>query len=54
MNQYIITLIQGSTRTVRKVIAHSSMQATLIGIRMMPETHSPVSIFCKPAERNLA
>jgi hypothetical protein len=51
MNHYLVTLIQGATRTVRKVIASNSMQATLIGIRMMPDTHQPVSIFCKPIER---
>lgn len=52
MNRYLVTLIQGSTRTVRNVIANSSMQATLIGIRMMPDTGLPISIFCKPIERN--
>jgi hypothetical protein len=54
MNHYLITLIHGGEKIVRNVIAHSSMQATQIGIRMMPNTHAPVSIFCKPAERNLA
>lgn len=50
MNHYLITLIHGHTRTVRNVIARSSMQATLIGIRMLPDTKQPVSIFCKPME----
>ena len=48
MNHYRITLIQGTDRTVRKIIAHSSMQATLIGIRMLPKLDAPISIFCKP------
>lgn len=54
MKHYLVTLIQGTTRTVRKVIAANSIQATQIGIRMMPDTHAPVSIFCKPLERNAA
>lgn len=54
MNTFAITLIQGARRTVRKVIAESSMQAMLIGIRMMPDMHEPISIFCKPLERNAA
>lgn len=54
MNHYLVTLIHGSERIVRHIIAHSSMQAALIGIRMMPDTHQPVSIFCKPLERTPA
>jgi hypothetical protein len=51
VNHYLITLIHGSDRTVRQIIAHSSMQATLIGIRMLPKLDAPISIFCKPAGR---
>ena len=51
MNHYLVTLLHGSERTVRKVIASSSMQATLIGIRMLPDLDAPVSIFCKPLGR---
>lgn len=54
MNTFAFTLIQGARRTVRKVIAESSMQATLIGIRMIPDTRESISIFCKPLERTEA
>jgi len=50
MNHYLITLIHGGEKIVRNVIAHSSMQATLIGIRMLPDTNAPLAIICKPAE----
>lgn len=49
---YQITLIHAAGRTVRNVIAHSTMQAVMIGINMLPDTTKPVSLFCKPAERN--
>lgn len=49
---YLVTLIHGSERIVRHVIAHSAMQATLIGIRMLPDTNAPLAIICKPVERN--
>lgn len=48
---YIVTLIHGSERIVRHIIAHSTMQAVSIGIAMLPDTAGPVSLFCKPAER---
>lgn len=50
MNRYLVTLIHGSTRTVRSVIAHSAMQATQIGMRMMPNTNAPLAIITKPVE----
>jgi hypothetical protein len=52
MNHFVVTLIYGSERIVRNVIARSSMQATLIGIRMLPDTNAPLAIICKP-EGNL-
>ena len=54
MRRYLITLIHGNTRTERNVIAHSSMQATRIGISMMPEVDAPLAIICKPFERTTA
>jgi len=48
MNHYLITLIHGRTRTVRNVIAASTMQATLIGIRMLPDASAPLAVICKP------
>lgn len=48
---YSITLLQDGERIVRHVIAHSTMQAALIGVRMLPNTTKPVSLFCKPIER---
>lgn len=50
MRAYIVTMIHGSERTVRRVIALDSVQATIIGLCLMPETGLPLSIFCKPQE----
>lgn len=46
---YQITLTSRTARAVRHVIAHSTVQAIRIGIRMMPELHGPVGITCKVA-----
>ena len=48
MNHYLVTLIHGSTRIVRNIIAQSSIQATRIGLGMMPDTREPCAIICKP------
>lgn len=45
---YQITLISGSLRVVRTVIAHTSMQATRISIGLMPDQTAPLAIICKP------
>lgn len=50
MNHYLITLIHGGEKIVRNVIAKSSMQATQIGISMLPDINAPFAIICKPAE----
>jgi len=47
MKHYLITLIHGNERIERNIIAPSAMQATLIGIRMMPNTSAPITIICK-------
>lgn len=43
-----ITLRCRATRIVRSIIAHSTVEALRIGIRMMPELDGPVGITCKP------
>lgn len=50
MKRYLVTLIHGDVRTLRNVIAASSMQAMCIGIKTMSDTHEPCRIICKPAE----
>lgn len=49
MKHYHITLISATERIVRNVIAHSTVEALRIGIRMMPELQGPVGITCKVA-----
>ena len=44
-----VTLIHGSTRTVRKIIAHAAMQATSAAINMLPDVPGQFAIICKPA-----
>lgn len=54
-----ITLRSRATRIVRSIIAHNSVEALRIGIRMMPvlsgaegpELDGPVGITCKPMRR---
>lgn len=46
-----VTLISESLRVVRNVIAASSIQATRIGIMLMPEQDAPLAIICKPVSR---
>lgn len=48
MHHFEVTLIHGGTRIVRKVIADSSIQATRIGIALMPDIDAPLAIICKP------
>lgn len=48
MNFFEFTLIHGGTRHVRNIIAFSSLQATRIGIALMPATDAPLAIICKP------
>lgn len=45
---FVVTLIQGKTRTVRKIIAPDTFSATEIAIGMMPNINMPLSIHCKP------
>lgn len=53
MRAYTVTMIHGSQRTVRRVIAQNTIRAALIGLCMMPETGLPLSIFCKPQELSI-
>lgn len=43
-----ITLISLRQRIVRHVIAHSTVEAIRIGVRMMSELDAPCAITCKP------
>lgn len=43
-----ITIIHGSTRTVRKIIANAAMQATRIAMDLLPEPTERFAIICKP------
>lgn len=45
---YQITLISLQQRIERSVIAHSTVAALCIGIRMMAELDAPCAITCKP------
>lgn len=45
---YQITLISLRQRIERSVIAHSTVAAICIGIRMMAELDAPCAITCKP------
>ena len=51
MKHYLITLINGSERIVRNVIATSSVQAGRIALAMMPDTDEPCAVICKPLRR---
>ncbi len=51
MNHYLITLIFGTTRIVRNVIARSSVQAGRIALAMMLDTDEPCAMICKPLRR---
>lgn len=50
MKHYHITLISATERIERHVIAHNTVAALRIGIRMMPELQGPVGITCKIVE----
>ncbi len=45
---YQITLISLRQRIERSVIAHNTVAAICIGIRMMSELDAPCAITCKP------
>lgn len=45
---YQITIISLRQRIERSVIAHSTVAAICIGIRMMSELDAPCAITCKP------
>lgn len=45
-----ITMISLRQRIVRHIIAHSTVEAIRIGIRMMSELDEPCAITCKPKE----
>jgi hypothetical protein len=47
-------LISGGKRTVRKIVAHSTFEATCTGIRTCQLSQGPVKITCKPIERRAA
>jgi hypothetical protein len=51
MRPFLITIIRGAQRTERRVVADSSVEATIVGMLMSPEAKGPLSIFCKPLER---
>lgn len=48
MKHYLITLIHGSERIVRNVIANSSVQAGRIALSTMPAINEPCAIICAP------
>jgi hypothetical protein len=43
-------LVQGGKRTVSKIIANSSMQATCIGMSTLQAVNTRCTIICKPAK----
>ena len=45
------TITNGRESSVRKIIAHSTFEATCTGIRTSSFIAGPVKIVCKPAER---
>lgn len=45
---YSVELISADVRIKRTVLAHSPMQAGMIGIDTMPEVHTPFALICKP------
>lgn len=49
MNHYLVTLVCGNTRTACDIIARSSVQAALIGLRTLPATAVPLRITSKLA-----
>lgn len=51
MNTYLITLIFGSHREQRNVIAASSTAAIQIGVAMMQTTVEPCTLIAKPMRR---
>lgn len=46
---YEVIISHGSTRTVRNILAHSSVQALLTGLRMTPASEPVRRLTCKPA-----
>lgn len=46
-----ITLISMRQRVVRNIIAHSTVEAIRIAIRMMPEIDANCAITCKPGAK---
>lgn len=48
MRHFQITLIDGTGRTVRNIIARSAMRATQIALGMLPEHPGQFAIICKP------
>lgn len=51
MSAYQFQLIQGSTRTTLRIIAHSTFEATCTGLDMVKLGSAPVRITCKPMGR---
>lgn len=47
MKHFLITLISSTERIERNVIAHSTVAALRVGIRMMPDLDGPCGITCK-------
>jgi hypothetical protein len=47
-HSFEVTLISGSVRIVRNVIAHSAVNAARIALAYMPRTDAPLAIICKP------
>ena len=54
MREFLITIIYGTQRIERRVLATCSIDATIVGMLMSHEAHTQaggLSIFCKPIER---
>lgn len=49
MTAYTVTIKQRTGRTVRNVIASSSMKAAQIALRLVPDSGKPFLIVCKAA-----
>lgn len=45
---YSVSLISADAHIQRTIVAHSSLQAGMIGLDTMPEQHKPFALICKP------
>lgn len=53
MREFLLTILQGKRRIVRRIKASSTVDATINGITST-KTKGPFSISCKPVERTAA